>query len=214
MNSFQAAATHRGPVLGRPARGSRHRLRGPSSWREDLRASKAAAASGARRCVRIAAATALLLALLVALWVGASPALAAGDVAREYEHGWGDGQIMQRSNASGRQTVWLRLRGQSRQLGVTLSSAATYEASVRYSNDNFGGLEWVALTVNGKPFGSPGGFWAQDTGDWGQGWNNFRSSPAIGSVRLPAGTTTIVTTVSGGDCCGVELDVLTLRRVG
>ncbi|MDQ4068702.1 MAG: hypothetical protein M3203_04380 [Actinomycetota bacterium] len=54
---------------------------------------------------------------------------------------------------------------------------------------------------------------AEDTGDWGAGWNNFLWSPGLRPVTLAAGPHQATTTVSGGDGYGVEIDALRIERV-
>lgn len=127
----------------------------------------------------------------------------------EGEDGTGDGQVMPRSRASNLHTVWLHT-GESRILQFELSTDVSYSLSVRYSNDNFGPLETVEVSVDGVLVGT---FAAQDTGNFGNGWNVFESSGPIGSVELEPGNHEVVITVSGGDGYGVEIDVVTLDRV-
>jgi hypothetical protein len=79
--------------------------------------------------------------------------------------------------------------------------------SVRYSNDNFGPTEDVTVRIDGEDVGS---FQAQDTGDNGEGWNHFVSASNIGARAVSAGTHALNVRVSGGDGCGVEIDVTTL----
>ena len=134
-----------------------------------------------------------------------------GVVTAEAEAGTGDGLISMRSNASNQQTVLLS-SGQSRSLSVNLPCAGTYELTVRYSNDNFGPLETVAVSVDGTPVGT---FQAQDTGDFGAGWNVFVTANTFGlwPSGWDAGNHQILVTVSGGDGYGVEIDCVTLDLV-
>jgi hypothetical protein len=112
------------------------------------------------------------------------------------------GLVECRSNASGGQTVWLHA-GESRKIVFDLAVGASYEVRVRYSNDNDGPLETVTVTVDGAPVGD---FQAQDTGDFGNGWNVFLSSGSIGVVDLSAGSHAVTLSVTGGDGFGVEID--------
>ena len=82
--------------------------------------------------------------------------------------------------------------------------------NVRYSNDNFGPLETVAVSVDGTSLGQ---FVPQDTGDFGHGWNVFLWSDIVGSVDLSAGDHHVVVSVSGGDGFGVEIDLVALVLV-
>lgn len=121
---------------------------------------------------------------------------------REAENGRGDGSPMSRSNASGSQTVLL-LATESHTLDFTSPYTGDGHLSVRYSNDNFGSLETVALRLDGQLIGS---FPAQDTGDFGLGWNQFSNSPQFGPLDLAPGPHSLVISVSGGDGFGVEID--------
>jgi hypothetical protein len=129
-----------------------------------------------------------------------------GPVALEGEAGGGDGSVMSRGAASGGQTVHLNA-GETRRLPFTLGGTSSYQVSVRYSNDNFGPLETVQVSIDGAPVGS---FMAQDTGDFGFGWNNFLSSGPIGSRTLASGPHELTVSVSGGDGFGVEIDLVSL----
>lgn len=126
----------------------------------------------------------------------------------EAEAGSGEGLIKPRSAASGQRTVWLH-SGESRTLSFRLATGARYGLSVRYSNDNFGPLETVAVSVNGAKVGQ---FAALDTGDFGSGWNVFRSSGTIGWLHLQAGVHEVNVSVTGGDGFGVEIDLVALNR--
>jgi len=128
----------------------------------------------------------------------------------EGEAGTGDGQVKSRTAASGQETVLLH-DGESQALSFQLPAAARYSLTVRYSNDNYGPLETVSVSVDDAIVGQ---FEAQDTGDFGAGWNVFESSGPIGSVDLQAGTHEVTVSVAGGDGYGVEIDVVTLDCVG
>jgi hypothetical protein len=137
-----------------------------------------------------------------------TPVPAPATIKLEAESGSGAGQIMPRSAASGERTVLLK-SGESRLLQFDLSSPASYAVTVRYSNDNFGALESVAVAIDGSALGS---FQAEDTGDEGSGWNVFAWSPVVGTVRVAAASHTLAVSVSGGDGYGVEIDHVTLTR--
>ena len=126
----------------------------------------------------------------------------------EAEAGTGAGQTMSRANASGGKTVWLHA-GEARILSFELPAAAPYPVAVRYSNDNFGPLERIDVSLDGAAIG---GFDAQDTGDFGLGWDVFAEADAIGSAQLTAGRHELRLTVSGGDGNGVEIDRATLDQ--
>ena len=125
----------------------------------------------------------------------------------EGESGSGDGQVMNRSSASGLHTVWLH-DGESRSLSFQLSVGASYNLVVRYSNDNYGPLETVTVKVDGSELGQ---FEAQDTGNFGFGWNSFVESGVIGSVDLQVGSHEVEVFVEGGDGYGVEIDAVFLN---
>ncbi len=127
----------------------------------------------------------------------------------EAEQGTGQGQLMTRSNASNQTTVLL-LSGQTRTLTFQAPTEARYQVSVRYSNDNFGPLETVTLHFDDTPIGS---FSAQDTGDFGNGWNIFQESALPGPITVPPGNHQLTVSVSGGDGFGVEIDVVKLDLI-
>jgi hypothetical protein len=133
---------------------------------------------------------------------------APGEVLLQAEAGTGNGQVMLRSAALDQRTVALQ-SGESRSLSFQFPGEARYGLSVRYSNDNFGPTESVSVAVDGVQVGS---FLALDTGDFGDGWNNFLSSTLAGSFDLTRGPHTITITVSGGDGFGVEIDAIRLER--
>lgn len=111
-------------------------------------------------------------------------------------------RVMARSEASGARTI-LVLDDETLLLAFTLDTAADCVFAVRYSNDNFGDLEQVAVTVDGS---AAGGFDSRDTGGEGQGWNTFETTERIGPVNLPAGPHHIDLTTVGGDGRGLEVD--------
>ena len=124
----------------------------------------------------------------------------------EAEAGVGQGDLQQRSRASGGSTIHLA-PGQRRQW--TFNSAvqsSRYAIFVTYSNDNPGDTEELRVEIDGQPIGA---FHAQDTGDDGEGWNLFVADRA-GASMLHAGTHVLTLESIGGDGC-IEIDVLTLR---
>lgn len=129
--------------------------------------------------------------------------------ALEGEDGTGDGSIKLRSAASNQKTVWLHA-GESRILPFNLEGTGLYEVAVRYSNDNFGPLETVEVSIDGA---SVGQFEAQDTGDGGSGWNVFEWSGPIGLKIISPGSHEVTVSVMGGDGYGVEIDVVSLSPV-
>jgi uncharacterized protein (TIGR03437 family) len=127
----------------------------------------------------------------------------------EAEAGTGDGIGKLRSNASG-QTAILLLAGQSRTVPVVVETPGLYRLTVRASNDNYGALETVTVSVDGIRAGS---FQPPDTGDFGAGWNVFADSTLSEAIDLLAGTHVLKFDVTGGDGYGVELDRIGLDPV-
>lgn len=132
---------------------------------------------------------------------------AAARIDLEAESGSGQGVISQRSEASGGRTVWFH-DGESRFLSFALADGGRYVVRVRYSNDNAGPLETIAVQVDGE---SAGEFSAEDTGDFGIGWNIFRWGGLSGSIELSPGTHEVKISVLGGDGSGVEIDLVSLE---
>ena len=130
-------------------------------------------------------------------------------ISLEGEAGSGDGQVIQRSRASGGQTVHLG-PGEHRLWTFALSTAPVqYALSVTYANGKEGENEVISVTVDGAPVSS---FQDRDSGDSAEGWNLFVTDPA-GVSTLGAGSHTLVLEVNGGDGC-VEIDIVTLRPPG
>ncbi|MCY2990968.1 MAG: hypothetical protein NTY19_24295 [Planctomycetota bacterium] len=174
-----------------------------ATWRNDARLWGLSAAEGPLDAYHAYAAPTAALARHAG-WLGTTYTL-------EAEAGTGDGSINSRTNASGGQTVGLH-SGEARTMSVNLTADGAYELSVRYSNDNDGPLETVTVSVDGTTIGS---FQAQDTGNFGAGWNSFEISPPLGA-RPPSfhsGNHLVTVTVSCGDGNGVEIDKVTLDQV-
>ena len=129
------------------------------------------------------------------------------DIQLEGETGSGEGVVQQRGAAANGKTIWLHA-GETCTLNVSLAGPERYALSVRYSNDNFGASEVVTLKIDGQDAGQ---FTAEDTGDFGFGWNNFVTAP-LPSIDLAAGGHTITITPTGGDGFGVEIDYVKLDR--
>ncbi len=131
---------------------------------------------------------------------------AASRLTFEAESGSGDGDVRQRSQASGGRTVHLG-PGERRSWPFSVDSVtAQYALAVRYSNGRYGPTEVITLIVDGHQTGS---FQDRNTGeDTPEGWNAFVDDDA-GLSMLPAGSHTVTLAVTGGDGC-VEIDVVTL----
>jgi hypothetical protein len=112
------------------------------------------------------------------------------------------GIVMPRSCASDETTLLLE-DGGTATWAVDVPESGEYEFVVRYSNDNHGELETVAVSVDGDIVGE---FEALDTGDDGEGWNVFYESPPLGPYRIEAGEREFGLSVGGGDGYGVEID--------
>jgi hypothetical protein len=128
------------------------------------------------------------------------------------EDGTGSGQIMSRSAAFGQATVLL-MANESRAISFTpcLKTVSNFKIKVRYSNDNFGPSEIVAVSINGNFVGQ---FIANSTGSFGEGWNNFFDSPYLGNILLQPNTRYSLTiAVSGGDGRGIEIDCIIMDKV-
>jgi hypothetical protein len=98
---------------------------------------------------------------------------------------------------------------------MTFSSPSGDAASVsvRYSNDNTGASETVKAVFDGEEVGS---FVAQDTGDWGEGWNVFVWSAPMSAGSLVSGDHSVTITVADGDDDGhgIEIDAVTVDYFG
>ncbi len=135
----------------------------------------------------------------------ATAGLSAAAISLEGEAGSGDGQIHQRSQASGGLTVHLG-PGERRSWTPFIGAAqAQYALAVRYSNGKEGENELISVSVDGSLVGA---FMDRDTGDSIDGWDMFVTDIA-GISTLRTGSHTVVLDVSGGDGC-VEVDVVTL----
>jgi hypothetical protein len=130
-------------------------------------------------------------------------------VSLEAEVGNGDGQVRQRSRASGGRTVHLG-PGEHRRWTFDLRAAQVqYAVSVSYSNGKEGANEVIRVVLDGTLLSV---FQNRDSGDSVEGWNEFVTDPA-GTTTLGPGSHTLSLEVSGGDGC-VEIDVATLSPGG
>jgi len=123
----------------------------------------------------------------------------------EGEPGSGDGYVVQRSRASGGQTIHLA-PGERRAWTFSINAAsATYALSLTYANGREGPNEFIKVMVDGTTVRE---FRNRDSGDAIEGWNTFVTDPA-GTSALGSGSHTLVIESSGGDGC-VEIDFVTL----
>lgn len=110
---------------------------------------------------------------------------------------------MARTEASGGTTVLLH-EGEVRHMVFVVSEARSTSIQVRYSNDSDGPPDLVTLALDGAPIGQ---FEAEDTGDYGHGWNKFVWSSSM-PAELTTGTHELTVTVTSGDYYGIEIDVV------
>lgn len=127
----------------------------------------------------------------------------------EGEAGNGDGQIVQRSRASGGQTVHLA-PGERRLWAFAVTAAQQpYELSISYSNGKGWENEMITVSVDGTVTRT---FRNRDSEDGPEPWNVFVTDPA-GTSTLLSGSHTVTLSVSGGDGC-VEIDRVILTPAG
>jgi hypothetical protein len=128
-----------------------------------------------------------------------------GIMALEAEAGRGDGQVRERSRASGGLTVHLGPGEQRVWTFDTRAAEVRLALSIAYSNGKEGENETLSVAIDGRPVIS---FQNRDSGDAVDGWNEFVTDPA-GTMTLGPGSHTLRLEVSGGDGC-VEIDVAML----
>ena len=124
----------------------------------------------------------------------------------EGEAGNGDGEVRQRSRASGGRIVHLGPGEQRHWLFVVASSQPLrYELSLTYSNGKGGENEVISVSLDGTAIYA---FRNRDIDDGPEPWEVFATDPA-GISELGSGSHTLTISVSGGDGC-VEVDRVTL----
>ena len=140
-----------------------------------------------------------------------SPVVApsAAVVSLEAEDGSGDGQIVQRSRASGGQTVHLAPGERLLWTFDVRAARVDYLLSVTYANGKEGEK---SLDLGQTEIAWVRSFENRDSGDSIEGWNLFVTDPA-GTSTLGRGSHTLTLEVNGGDGC-VEVDVVTLSPDG
>ena len=132
-------------------------------------------------------------------------ALAPVAISLEGELGSGQGDIRERSRASGGRTVHLA-PGEERIWAVPVPSvSAEYSIAVIYANGQEGPNETLTVGTDGVIVASKVN---RDSGDAIEGWNTFISD-AFGSATLGGGIHTIFIRSRGGDGC-VEIDRIVL----
>jgi hypothetical protein len=130
-------------------------------------------------------------------------------ISLEGEAGSGDGQVRERSRASGGQTVHLGPGEQRLWMFAVGAAPSQYVLSVTYANGKEGANEIITVAVDGTRVSR---FQDRDSGDSIEGWNLFVTDPA-GASTLGAGTHTVALAVEGGDGC-VEIDLVRLNPAG
>ncbi len=133
------------------------------------------------------------------------------------EDGQGDGELRDRSNASGSgntpRTRWLR-PGQEVVIVFVVPEAGTYRLEMRYSRDSLGPGPTVAFNIDNQPAGE---LLARSTNRPGElpgaAWNNFRTDGLANAVHLTAGRHELRLRVNGGDIWGLEVDTISLFLV-
>jgi len=120
----------------------------------------------------------------------------------------GAGVVIDRGNASQKMALHLQ-SGEQAELLFEVTDPGNYALVARYSNDDIGVGEPVAVLVDGQAVGT---FHADDTGDLGNGWNRFFESGHIALGHLEAGQRKLTLLVGPGDGYGLELDRCALRK--
>ena len=132
--------------------------------------------------------------------------IASSPVFLEGEAGSGDGEIRQRSRASGGRIVHLG-PGERRDWWFAVTEAQRrYQLSVTYSNGKGGENEVISVSLDGTPVHT---FRNRDSDDGPEPWEVFVTDPA-GTSALDPGSHTLTISVSGGDGC-VEIDTVILK---
>ena len=130
--------------------------------------------------------------------------LAPAVISLEGELGSGQGDIRERSRASGGRTVHLA-PGEERIWAIPVAAATSYSVSVIYANGQEGPNEILTLGADGVVVASQ---LNRDSGDAIEGWNTFISDP-FGVATLGGGIHTVFIQSRGGDGC-VEIDRIVL----
>jgi len=126
-------------------------------------------------------------------------------VAIEAETGTGDGDVRQRSRASGGLTLHLAPGERHQWIFAISGESSRYAVSVTYANGQEGPNELMTLSIDGVTMRS---WMNRDSGDAIEGWNLFVTDPA-GASTLAFGTHMLAIESSGGDGC-VEIDRIVL----
>ena len=123
----------------------------------------------------------------------------------EGEAGSGDGEVRQRSRASGGRIVHLGPGDHRHWRFAVIGAQLQYALSMTYSNGKGGENEVISISLDGIPVHT---FRDRDIDDGPEPWEVFETDPA-GVATLDSGDHTLTISVSGGDGC-VEIDRVTL----
>jgi hypothetical protein len=126
-------------------------------------------------------------------------------ISLEGESGSGQGDIRERSRASGGRTIHLA-PGEERIWAIPVSAApAVYSIAVIYANGQEGPNETLTVGADSAVVASK---LNRDSGDAVEGWNTFISD-LFGVATLGGGIHTVFIRSAGGDGC-VEIDRIVL----
>lgn len=120
--------------------------------------------------------------------------------------GQGTPAIKPRSSASNLNTLYVTETDGKTSWEINIPIAGNYKLVVDYSNDNSGQLDSSSVWVNGIKVYE---FECADTGNGGNGWNNFVESSEINLGNLPEGIAIISLRLDYSNN-GVEYDRLTI----
>lgn len=115
--------------------------------------------------------------------------------------------LIGRSNAVGRKVLHMDTSA-SAVLILQLEQDGEYEAIVRYSNDDSGDLDTLALFLDGQKMVS---VQTEDTGDGGEGWNVFVESAPVRLGQVSRGRHELRLELENSDGWGVDVDCLTVQ---
>jgi hypothetical protein len=119
-----------------------------------------------------------------------------------------DGRNQLRSVAYRESTRWLNTNEMA-SYTFLVGRSGNYSLTVRYSKDDSGSGDDVAVLLDGT---AKGNIHALATGSGGQGWNVFTTSPPLSLGPLSAGPHTIRLQVSTNSNNGFEIDLLDFIR--
>lgn len=116
-------------------------------------------------------------------------------------------KLIPRSKAVGKKVLHMDTSA-SAVLILQVEHDGEYEAIVRYSNDDSGDLDTLALYLDGQKADS---WQTEDTGDGGEGWNIFVESEPVPLGQVSKGRHELRLELENSDGWGVDVDCLTVR---